>query len=181
MINKSKLRDKRFWEKWKKSGAVGGTGTALDRKLKAYDCEGQSLEGIDEALKKGYILRAFLSGGGLRVIRIEDGHNGPLKGYGEHPNLKPALRRASKDYLSGGKPYECVYLTGTTQTEDNLDLWVKVGRKLWAEKKGEEIHLEARAWNYKPVISATGETFEKAYKTLNEMVTEEVFKQARVL
>ena len=41
------------------------------------------LIGINKALKEGGRLHAFLSGSGLRVVRIEK--NGKLKGYGEHP------------------------------------------------------------------------------------------------
>ena len=42
-------------------------------------------------------------------MRIEDFHDGPLRGYGEHPILLRALYYASEDYLAGGRPYDEVY------------------------------------------------------------------------
>ena len=145
----------------------------------------QTLEGIDQALQDGKILRAFRSGGGLRVVRIEDSRDGPLKGYGEHPNLMPALLHASVDYLAGGRPYDKVYgeseshyLTGTTQSEDRLDLWVLQGHKLWAERTNGKVKVEARTFEYKPVVSAVGNDFKTAYASLCELVTDEVFEKA---
>jgi len=188
MVNESKVNDPRFWKKWEESGAVGTMEDAINTaaygrktasKLKRYDCKNQTLEGIDKALQDGLVVRAFRSGGGLRVVRIEDFHNGPLKGYGDHPNLMPALRRASKDYLEGGKPYECVYLTGTTKAEDNMDWWVLGGHTLWAEKSDGKIKVEARDYNYKPIVSVIGDNFQSAYGSLCERVTKDTFERAR--
>jgi hypothetical protein len=190
MVNQSKVNDPRFWKKWKESGAVGNledaTNTAVygsetAKKLRKYDCRNEDLAGIDKALQAGYTLRVFRSGGGLRVVRIEEAsenRDGELRGYGEHPNLMPALIRASKDFLAGGQPYECVYLTGTTQAEDSLDTWVLRGHKLWAEKNEHGIRVEARDFNYKPVLSVVEDTFEKAYATLCGQVNEEAFQKA---
>lgn len=145
----------------------------------------QTLNGIEQALQDGKILRAFRSGGGLRVVRIEDSRDGPLRGYGEHPNLMPALFHASVDYLAGGRQYSEVYgksephyLTGTTQSEDRLDLWVLQGHTLWAEKTDGKVKVEARDYNYKPVISAVGNDFKTAYASLCELATNEAFGKA---
>ena len=67
-------------------------------------------KGIDKALRNNLEVDIFRSGGGLRVVRIEDYKK--LKGYGEHPNLKDALRKSSKNYLK--KPqFNIHYLTGS--------------------------------------------------------------------
>ncbi|HLC81324.1 MAG TPA: hypothetical protein VJH68_01585 [Candidatus Nanoarchaeia archaeon] len=145
----------------------------------------QSLNGIDQALQDRKILRAFRSGGGLRVVRIEDSRDGPLRGYGEDPNLMPALHDASDDYLAGGREYSEVYdklkphyLTGTTQAEDRLDLWVLQGHKLWAERKDGKVKVEARTFEDKRVVSALGDDFKTAYASLSELVTNEAFEKA---
>jgi len=190
MTNQSKVGNPRFQRKWRESGAIGnmedarntavyGGETAM--KLRRYDCRNQDLSGIDKALGEGFILRAFRSGGGLRVVRIEgesEDRDGELKGYGEHPNLMPAIRRASQDFLAGGEPYDTVYLTGTTQADDSLDAWVLNGHKLLAEGAEGGVRVEARNYNYKPIVSVVGETFGEAYASLCGQVTEDAFEQA---
>lgn len=99
------------------------------------------LQGISTALQQGCKLQAFLSGGGLRVIRLEKGNK--LKGYGEHPFVNDALAYADADFLAGGRKYSDVYgkkvphyLTGSSTPSDVLDLWIRQGRTFdaWWEK-----------------------------------------------
>ncbi|MBI4153798.1 hypothetical protein HY501_00525 [Candidatus Woesearchaeota archaeon] len=147
----------------------------------------QTFEGIDRALHDGKILRAFRSSAGLRVVRIEDSRGGPLRGYGEHPDLMQALLHASVDYLAGGRPYEGVYgksepyrLWGGVSSEDRLDLWLVYGNKLWAERTNISVKVEARNFEYKPVVSAVGNDFKTAYASLCELVTDEAFEKAHL-
>jgi hypothetical protein len=83
--------------------------------------------GINKALIEGCKLHAFLSGGGLRVIRLEDELK-ILKGYGEHPHVDEALGIAGEDYLNGHGAYKSEWLTGSTSTEGDLDAWVRQGQ-----------------------------------------------------
>jgi hypothetical protein len=106
------------------------------------------LQGITTALQKGCRLHAFLSGGGLRVIRLET-KGGDLKGYGEHPHVDDALAHADEDYLVGGREYDEVYgkkhthyLTGSTSTNSALDAWVRQGRTFDAWWVNDEFVLE---------------------------------------
>lgn len=79
-------------------------------------------------------LHAFLSGGGLRVIRVEK--DGKLIGYGEHPSVIDALIHTAEDLEAGGRPYNeaygpegCYtsYLTGSSTPDSPLDAWVRKG------------------------------------------------------
>lgn len=88
---------------------------------------------IERALRAGHKLHAFLSGGGLRVVRIRKG--GKEKGYGEHPHIEDAMSHAAEDFLAGGRPYNEVYggskphyLTGASTPSTRLDAWVRGGR-----------------------------------------------------
>jgi hypothetical protein len=101
-----------------------------------------TLDGIRTALQGGHRVRAFLSGGGLRVIRIEK--EGNLKGYGEHPHVDEALTYADEDFKKGGRPYKEVYgvdkdhyLTGSREKSNELDGWILQGRKfeVWQENE----------------------------------------------
>lgn len=101
------------------------------------------LTNIEKALREGCKVRAFLSGGGLRVIRIEDAKH-QLKGYGEYPHVEEALRHADDDYAAGGREYSAVYggsephyLTGSTTTTGELDAWVRTGSTFHAVAKGD--------------------------------------------
>ena len=62
---------------------------------------------LEGALRKGVRLHGFLSGGGLRVVRLE--LDGQLVGYGEHPHVDAAMSLLAEDYLAGGRPYGDVY------------------------------------------------------------------------
>jgi hypothetical protein len=101
------------------------------------------LTNIEKALREGCKVRAFLSGGGLRVIRIEDAEH-ELKGYGEHPHAEEALQHADDDYAAGGREYSDVYggtephyLTGSTTTVGELDAWVRTGSTFHAVTEGD--------------------------------------------
>lgn len=95
---------------------------------------------LEKALRAGCKLKVFLSGGGLRVARLEAGEDN-LFGYGEHPHLEEALAHVAEDYAAGGRPYEEVYgesgihthyLTGARETSSPLDEWVRRGNKISA-------------------------------------------------
>jgi len=112
------------------------------------------LEGIHEALRAGCRLHAFLSGGGLRVVRLE-GKRGVLKGYGEHPAIEDALSHADEDYRAGGRPYDEVYggtkphyLTGSSTPTGPLDAWVQQGQTFDARQDGAEVVVEMRGWEH---------------------------------
>jgi hypothetical protein len=109
------------------------------------------LEHIHKAFVSGCKLHAFLSGGGLRVVRIEK--NGTLKGYGEHPHIEEALAHADEDYAAGGRKYKDVYgedkihthyLTGSSTTSSTLDSWVHQGRTfdVWQENESVVVQLQ---------------------------------------
>jgi hypothetical protein len=96
--------------------------------------EGYSLNGIERALEIGCIMRGFRSGGGLKVVRIEQ--NVTLKGYGEHPFVNHALYHANEDFLAGRRDYKDVYggkyphyLTGSRDVISPLDEWLRKGEK----------------------------------------------------
>lgn len=89
---------------------------------------------IESALRGGGQLHAFLSGGGLRVVRVEKPRHGKLIGYGEHPVVSDALRILADDLAAGGRRYSDVYgktedeyLTGQSSPEDALDAWLRQG------------------------------------------------------
>jgi hypothetical protein len=90
---------------------------------------------VESALResKGTI-HAFLSGGGLRVLRLETPRRGKLLGYGEHPYVAEAFRILTEDFAAGGRPYGSVYgtveehyITGDSTPQDDLDAWVRRG------------------------------------------------------
>jgi hypothetical protein len=103
--------------------------------------EQPNLDGLQVALSKEAKIHAFLSGGGLRVVRV-NGDNLLLLGYGESIHLEEALVHANEDYLAGGREYSEVYggiyphyLTGDTLSASNIDYWIRRGQTLdlWAE------------------------------------------------
>lgn len=98
----------------------------------------QSASAMEAILRNGHRLHAFLSGGGLRVVRIERvksrQRRGDLAGYGEHPYLEQALNHAAEDHAAGGRPYLDVYggkhphyLTGSCTPSSQLDAHVRRG------------------------------------------------------
>lgn len=101
----------------------------------------QSAASLEAILRKGPRLHAFLSGGGLRVVRIErvepGEKRGALVGYGEHPYIEHALNHAAEDYAAGGRPYREVYggkydhyLTGSSTPSSQLDAHIRQGRAM---------------------------------------------------
>lgn len=161
MVNQSKINDQRYWKKWQESGAIGNMYTASERQMKPlreneHDVEkriqkNEPLVGLEKALQDGCNIHGFLSGGGLRVIRIEQ--SGVLKGYGEHPSVDHALRHADDDFLAGGRDYDAVYgkehlhyLTGSSSSSSSLDAWVRQGRTFDAYIKSGDVVLELRGY-----------------------------------
>ncbi len=105
---------------------------------------------IEAALADGGKMHAFLSGGGLRVIRIEK-PQGNLVAYGEHPHVGEAFRITAEDYKAGGRPYKEVYgnvephhETGDSCSEDELDKWVCRGCTFDAHCKDGNFVFELR-------------------------------------
>lgn len=106
----------------------------------------QAMKILEAALTKGAKMHAFLSGGGLRVVRLEDKR---LVGYGEHPSIEEALRHTAEDYAAGGRPYAEVYgkmydhyLTGSPTPSSELDACVRQGRTFDARADGAEYVVE---------------------------------------
>ena len=104
------------------------------------------LPGIHQALRDGCRLHAFMSGGGLRVIRLEKRKQ--LKAYGEFPHVEEALQHADEDYLAGGLPYDqkygskgkyVHYLTGSTLPTSNLDAWIRAGQTFDCMRVGKQV------------------------------------------
>lgn len=95
------------------------------------------MKSIDDILKEGTFMHSFLSGGGLRVVRINMSEEGGLLGYGEHPHFGTAVEHAVEDYNAGGRPYKEVYgpihthyLTGSSSPESKADAWMLQRRKI---------------------------------------------------
>ena len=129
-------------------------------------------EQIDGAIRGGDIVRGFLSGAGLRVIRIEDS-SGQLKGYGEHPHAPEALAFANQDVGAGGSNYEDVYgktlphyLTGSSMPTSALDQLILNGGKFRARAEGDDVVLEACDYNYNPEGTFSAATFDAALRLL---------------
>jgi hypothetical protein len=116
-----------------------------------------SFSGLVKALKSGNKIHCFLSGGGLRVVRIEKVGGGALKGYGEHPHFMEAIRHADEDFLAGGRPYNKVYgenglydcyLTGASTPEKGIDQWVRSGNAVDFFYHGGKFILETEQFRH---------------------------------
>ncbi len=91
---------------------------------------------IEKALKDGYTIHGFRSGGGLRVLTMSK-KDEIDRYYGESCNLQEALRILNDDIKAGGRKYEDVYgkiethyWTGAYSSDvDPVDAWVCSGRK----------------------------------------------------
>lgn len=106
------------------------------------------LPGLETKLRDGCLLHAFRSGGGLRVVRLEEVvgerrtpdkslRRGEVIAYGEHPDIQEALAHAEEDFQAGHRAYDQVYgpihphyLTGSTTASCGLDHWVLSGHSL---------------------------------------------------
>lgn len=95
---------------------------------------------IDEAIKDGFKLHCFRSGGGLRVISLKKGSK---SFYAESHNLQEALRILKTELSVGGRKYKDVYgliephyLTGSyPNNNDKADMYVVNGNTIDAEKE----------------------------------------------
>jgi hypothetical protein len=96
---------------------------------------------IERELRNGGKMKVFRSGGGLRVVRVDDG---PIIGYGEAPQFEEALEHCEWCLSKGGRTYEQMYrgkdakyphyLTGTTEASSELDRIILAGNtfRAWA-------------------------------------------------
>ncbi|MEK6925367.1 MAG: hypothetical protein AABW71_03980 [Nanoarchaeota archaeon] len=138
--------------------------------------EPQQFTGIDQALNAGLELRAFTSGGGLRVVRIEVPHKerqGQLRGYGEHPHLMEALIFAATNYMAGGVDGQDgpEYLTGEQTAGDSLDDWLLGGHRVFAKKESGNVSVEARTYDYKKtIIAVETPTFRESYSGICKII-----------
>lgn len=118
--------------------------------------EGKTYEILEGALRKGSVLHAFMSGGGLRVIRLEKPRHGVNTGYGEHPYVDEALRHAAEDFAAGGRPYNKVYgdggiydmyVTGASKPEGKLDAWIRSGNTFDVKFSDDQFEVNLRGWS----------------------------------
>lgn len=107
---------------------------------------------VDAALRDSLQMHVFLSGGGLRVVRLERHEPGiepELLGYGEGPVLEDALLFAAEDYAAGGRAKRVsVYLTGQSAPSSEADAWVRRGRAIDAQNFGETIAVWLRGLSF---------------------------------
>ncbi len=121
-----------------------------------------NIQAIEQALREGCRLHTFRSGGGLRVVRIENEKN-ELKGYGEHPALEEALVHANENCVdnltyeqqyNGDNAKYPHYLTGSTHSSTELDAWVKAGHNFDAHFETQEgcfvVELKGYAHQHTP-------------------------------
>lgn len=131
----------------------------------------EALPTIEGYLRRGAKLRAFLSGGGLRVVRVSD-TKGSLIGYGEHPHIEDALTHTADDLCAGGRPYREVYggkypcyLTGASTPSTPLDAHVRSGGKVRAYFRGGWFFVVLEGYEHAPIPddihkrAISGETF----------------------
>lgn len=87
---------------------------------------------LDKAVKERFIVRGFRSGGGLRVVRVEEKRGAffveGVKAYGEHPEVLTALSYADESLKTEVMDYEKFYgkvvpnyLTGQSNAVSKLD------------------------------------------------------------
>ncbi|MEA1925790.1 MAG: hypothetical protein U9M90_00895 [Patescibacteria group bacterium] len=107
--------------------------------------------GIHQGLSDGCKMHAFLSGGGLRVVCLDN--DGKDVAYGEHPHIEEALDHLEEDFLAGGRPYEEVYgklyphyLTGSTLPTSNLDARIRRGETFDCWRERDEIIFELKGY-----------------------------------
>ncbi len=134
-------------------------------------------ENLDRALQDGCVVRAFRSGGGVRVVRVERDEN--LVGYGEHPHIEEALELANRSYPDPNFEGD-YYFTGSPQASSKLDAHLLRGRKFRAvylrgDFQGQGSHgvmlrlscLDLRTCKYVD-YPFFGETLEQSLKQIEE-------------
>jgi hypothetical protein len=134
---------------------------------------------VEAILRREKLLRlhAFLSGGGLRVVRLErvrpGQSRGILDGYGEHPHIEEAMAHAAEDFAAGGRPYGEVYgkihdhyLTGSSEPCSQLDARLRSGKDFDAWFDGGWMRAEIGGYEHEPLTpevearARSGEEFE---------------------
>lgn len=123
-----------------------------------------SLATMEEHLRKGLRMHAFRSGGGLRVVRMEDrsiketdedyGPGFSLQGYGEHYCVEVAFDHTAEDLKAGHQPYNkqygedghTHYLSGTLTPNSQLDLWLLQGHMFDAYVDKDEVVFELHGY-----------------------------------
>ncbi len=120
---------------------------------------------IDDAIKSGYKLHIFISGGGLRVCRLEDydgsdrdvAKGNKLVAYGEHINLVPALKKVDENIITHA-PYETEYYSGNANADCELDKIIL---------RGETIDIipceDAHTWQEGKVVKAGDTLGDRCY------------------
>jgi hypothetical protein len=125
--------------------------------------------GIGLGLAAGLTLHARSTGSGLRVVRLDS--CGSNRAYGESYDLPHALRAASRDYvryLEGDKqPWKRRYMTGTSKVSSPVDGILTECGSMRGVMKRDEVVLEVCSFDDKLKVSASGSTFEEAYRALN--------------
>lgn len=122
-----------------------------------HPMESASLATLESGLRKGLRIHAFRSGGGLRVVRLEDKGDTEksLKGYGEHYTAEMALTYTAEDYEAGQRDYHDVYgedklhphyLTGSSAANSRLDLWLLRGCTFDAYEAAGEVVFELHGY-----------------------------------
>lgn len=124
---------------------------------------------LEKSLKEnsGSKIHGFRSGGGLRVLRLEDNQKN-LMAYAEAPNFDTAIIYLMEDLAASGRKYEDVYgkiyphyLTGTTEISSNIDHWLLSGRSFDIQ------YLYQRSFYFKSEFSHSIE-----YREVADRVTE---------
>lgn len=119
------------------------------------DLRSSTVQRLDRALERGGRIQGFGSGGGLRVIRIEQNRGADLIGYGEHPSVERALRRAAAE-AAGKKsdPKRLEYLTGSPECTSQVDAWLRYGNTFLLRFIGGLV--EARFFGYSDMEAPEG-------------------------
>ncbi len=108
---------------------------------------------VERFLKEGLLLHAFRSGGGLRVLRVDEkvSQKDKALAYGESFDVWNAFRILADDMDAGGRPYsevygngklEVHYLTGCSSSSDPLDHWLLHGNTFDIYRDGQELTIE---------------------------------------
>ena len=125
---------------------------------------------IEQGLRDGHSLHGFRSGGGLRVVYMENDKHETVA-YGEAPHIEEALQHAALDYSLGHETYEQQYsgeqaryphyLTGDTEASSLLDEKMRGGMKIEARRdpRNNDIAVALSGMKHAPEIPAGLEDF----------------------